>query len=128
MLWMQASQWIDLHKVRLSFRIASQIDAASITTAENAPGREGDLLGSTDPTVLVGQYKPILDQVLTTFLVHIGIGVCFGMFFQNDLERAERTRVFPLANNAHRELAPRQIGLDQYGLLISCEELFADGG
>src|SRR5207302_9944298 len=127
MRWVQTSKWVDLQEVRPSFRITSQVHATGITAAENSPCCERDLLGSTDLTVLVGGYKPVLNQLLTTFLIRIGIDVGFGVCPQNNLQRAEWPRLLALAENSYGELAAAQIRLDQHGLLISYEKLLADG-
>src|SRR5438874_2485652 len=127
MRWVQTSKWVDLQEVRPSFRITSQVHAAGITAAENTPCCERDLFCSTDLTVLIGEYKPVLNQLLTTFLIHIRIGVCLGVFPQNNLQSAEWPRVLALAENAYGKLAAGQICLDQHGLLVSCQKLLADG-
>ena len=73
-----------------------------------------------------GRNQPVLHQLFTLLFVHVGIHARLGIPQEHDFERAEDAGLGPGPEQSDRELAARQVLLDQHGLAELAQQLLAD--
>src|SRR5262245_50746566 len=125
MMRMEPGERVHLDELRLTMRVATQIDASRIATVERAPRIERDRLRSRHDRV-VGRHVPVLDQSLAVLFIGVRIHIRFGLLEQYDLERAKRFRMIAAAEQADSELTPGKESFDERSLFVPFDQLHAE--